>query len=348
MEDEVVCTSMISHTIISAKRPRELSPAILDGMTERSLNNFFFDVQILDGEEPRRYRIKDCSAKPPSFSKNFAALRKSLVQIGVANTYQGLTTAHERLPGYLKVTAPGIGHRYIFARWNLRENLESNSIEFVNSAIKFLFPRDKTGIARSETFKIEEKKRLWLYNLDPQSDLFLNEGVQKSFSEITGMESGGHIITQDPEIFIYRTTDKTKQQRAVKERERQKMGQAKSQSQKSLVQEAGSQSDKAVVQSSVDPQLRALKERLASRLQPESVYNNPGGRIGIPKYGPSLEPAIHGGPDFPSIYARVLTLAEIEDLQRQLQLRENEFLQREAPRVCDMTFHSVLAIHMDI
>lgn len=162
-----------------------------------------------------------------------------------------------------------------------------------------------------------------------------------SFSEITGMEKPGRqtITHPDPEIRIYKTTEKTKQQSDVKERERRMMGQAERQKQRILVHEAGSKDDDAVVQSLMEPKLRALEERQASRLRAESVYNNPGGRIGIPKYGPSLEPAIDGGPDFPTIYARVLTLAEIEDLQKQLQLRENELLQREVPRVCYMTFY---------
>lgn len=154
-------------------------------------------------------------------------------------------------------------------------------------------------------------------------------------------EPGGQAITHsDPEVCIYKTTDNTKQQRAIKERERPKMGQAESPRQTSLVHEATrSKGDKVVVQSLMEPQSRALKDRRASRTQLESVYNNPSGRIGIPKYGLSLEPAIHGGPDFPTIYARVLTLAEIEDLQKQLQLRENELLQRKVPRVCYLIFH---------
>ncbi|MCJ1467977.1 hypothetical protein MMC07_006603 [Pseudocyphellaria aurata] len=161
----------------------------------------------------------------------------------------------------------------------------------------------------------------------------MNEGVQKSFSEITGMkEPGGQNITPDPELSIHNTTETTQRRTALTDRESQRMEQTESQKQKRLVEEAESEGDEAVVQSIVEPRLRALKERQASRLHAESVYNNPGGKIGIPKYGPSLEPAIRGGPDFPTIYARVLTLAEIEDLQKQLRLCENELLQRDIPK----------------
>lgn len=160
-------------------------------------------------------------------------------------------------------------------------------------------------------------------------------------------EAGGHTYP-DPEVFIYKTTNNTKQQTAVKEREHQKMRQVDSQRQTSLMHEAGSKGDAAVVQSLIEPQLKALKDQQASRMRPESVYNNPGGRIGIPKYGPSLEPAIHGGPDFPTIYARVLTLAETEDLQKQLKLRENLLLRREVPKVCNMRPYLVLPTYRSI
>lgn len=314
------------------------------------IRSFYFDVQILDDQNPEVYQIKNCAAEPPFFSKIFAALRKPLVQIRVADSHEGLRTMYGELPSYLKVTAPDIGYRYVYVRWNMRKDLESNSIEFRNSAVKFLFPQDKTSITKSETFSTQDQGGLWQYDLDLQSGLFLNEGVQRPFSEITGMENlGGQAITHPhPEIIIYKSTDKTKQQRAVQERERQRMEQVESQGQKTLVQEAGSKSDKSVAQPFIEPRLRDLKERQASRLQTQSVYKNPGGTIGIPKYGPSLEPAIRGGSDFPTLYARVLTLAEIEDLQKQLQRCENELLQREVPKVCDMTFHPGPPIRISI
>ena len=170
-----------------------------------------------------------------------------------------------------------------------------------------------------------------------------------SLSEITGMEKPGQTVTHpDPETRIYNTTNKTEQQSDVKERERRTMGQAKRQKPRRLVHEAGSKDDDAVVQSLMEPELRALEERQASPLRVESVYNNPSGRIEIPKHGSSLEPTINGGPDFPTIYARVLTLAEIEGLQKQLHLRKNELSQREVSRVCYMTFYSCPPIHISI
>ncbi len=80
--------------------------------------------------------------------------------------------------------------------------------------------------------------------------------------------------------------------------------------------------------------------RTESRFAPESIYGSGApGEIAVPKYGPSLEQELRGGRDTPSTYARVLTLTEIERLQRDLRRAENELLQREfACRVCDETF----------
>ena len=76
-----------------------------------------------------------------------------------------------------------------------------------------------------------------------------------------------------------------------------------------------------------------------SRLTPESIYGNDSGEITVPKYGPGLEQEIRGGLDLPSTYARVLTLSEIEQLQKAQRSAENELLQREAScRICDTQF----------
>ncbi len=76
-----------------------------------------------------------------------------------------------------------------------------------------------------------------------------------------------------------------------------------------------------------------------SRILPESVDKTASGPIQLPRYRQSLPREIRGGPDFPSVFPRVLALSEIEDLQRRLRLRENELLRREEYcRVCDMTF----------
>lgn len=78
---------------------------------------------------------------------------------------------------------------------------------------------------------------------------------------------------------------------------------------------------------------------LDARLSLESIYGSDSGPITIPTYGPSLEPEIRGGLDLPSTYARVLTLSEIEQLQKSQRRAENELLQREAScRICDATF----------
>ena len=63
------------------------------------------------------------------------------------------------------------------------------------------------------------------------------------------------------------------------------------------------------------------------RLQPESVYENLDGKLKLPQHGPSLEPAILGGRDFPTVYPRVLTSSETKALQNNARRR-----------VCDKIF----------
>lgn len=79
--------------------------------------------------------------------------------------------------------------------------------------------------------------------------------------------------------------------------------------------------------------------RQRSSLEPESVYNNHTGEILLPRYGSSLEQEITGGPDMPTVYARVLTLSEIRDLEKRTRHLEKQVLQREEIcHVCDLAF----------
>lgn len=105
------------------------------GKDGQKIRSFYFDVQILDNQNPEVYQIKNRAAEPPFFSNIFAALRKPLVQIRVADSHEGLRTMYREIPGYLKVNAPDIGYRYVYVHWNMRKDLESNSIEFKNSAV---------------------------------------------------------------------------------------------------------------------------------------------------------------------------------------------------------------------
>ena len=94
------------------------------------------------------------------------------------------------------------------------------------------------------------------------------------------------------------------------------------------------------------PGIEAERQRQAARTEQESVYRNPGGSIKLPRWGPCLEPEMRGGPDFPTLYPRVLTIAETEGLQQRLRLRENFTLEREeaVSRVCpSCTYVFVLA-----
>lgn len=91
--------------------------------------------------------------------------------------------------------------------------------------------------------------------------------------------------------------------------------------------------------SSADDLLKGRHFRYNFRLSPESVYNNSPGEIQIPHYTSMLDWEITGGPNMPTIYARVPTLSEIRILQRRLWRLENWVLQREDYcRVCDQTF----------
>lgn len=79
--------------------------------------------------------------------------------------------------------------------------------------------------------------------------------------------------------------------------------------------------------------------RQNGRIQPESVYENVDGKLKLPQHGPSLEPAILGGRDFPTVYPRMLTNYEIRVLQNKAIRLENELLHGEkACRMCDVTF----------
>lgn len=87
-----------------------------------------------------------------------------------------------------------------------------------------------------------------------------------------------------------------------------------------------------------DP-LNDLHAREGPRLGGESVYGNPGDKIKLPQHGPSVESEILGGPDTPSLYARVFTISEINALLDSVRSMENEILQREKTcRVCSITF----------
>lgn len=79
--------------------------------------------------------------------------------------------------------------------------------------------------------------------------------------------------------------------------------------------------------------------RYRSGLSPESVYKTSSGGIQLPRYTSTLDWEITGGPDMPTVYARVPTLSEIRMLQRRVWRLENWVLQREDYcRVCDKTF----------
>ena len=78
------------------------------------------------------------------------------------------------------------------------------------------------------------------------------------------------------------------------------------------------------VSSSSSQQPEDIHERQVSRLPSELVYDSPQEMIGLPQYGSNSQLEIGGGPDFPTIYPRVLTLAEIKHSRRQLRLRENQ------------------------
>lgn len=81
------------------------------------------------------------------------------------------------------------------------------------------------------------------------------------------------------------------------------------------------------------PQNRSATSGSSSRLEPESVYKNLNGEIQLPQF------EITGGPDMPTVYARVPTLSEIQVLQERLRHLENQILLREdSCRVCDKVF----------
>ncbi|KAI9791451.1 MAG: hypothetical protein M1833_001528, partial [Piccolia ochrophora] len=84
---------------------------------------------------------------------------------------------------------------------------------------------------------------------------------------------------------------------------------------------------------------KRIREQQDARLFPKSVYDQPMSEMQLQTPIPSYEPEIRGGVDFPSLYARVLTISEVENLQRELRRCQNELLGREEYcRVCKRAF----------
>ncbi|KAI9834402.1 MAG: hypothetical protein M1819_003013 [Sarea resinae] len=62
-------------------------------------------------------------------------------------------------------------------------------------------------------------------------------------------------------------------------------------------------------------------------------------RIGVPTYRENIGEEVGGGPDMPSIFPRVTTIAELDKLQNRAKLLENEILRRESfCRLCYKVF----------
>jgi len=288
-------------------------------------SKYFIDFKNIEAESPREYPI-DLRLGEHSYKADILPrlkIRDSEARVR-SDSYDGYENFMPDNPafGHLKITAHGVGYVYCSTKWHLwKDDLIQNSGQF-SKALDLLFPQE-TEDHQAEQFTVFVPK-YGSYNIDRSFLPALNSSIQESLSRVTGLEGQEH--NEIPaEIFVSRTNTPLPDQSVLPEQTKHIMG-------------GGS------LETSVD---EAQRERLARELEshqhslpvPQSVYKTSLGTLQLPRYGPSLEPEIRGGHGIPSINPKILTLSEIEDLQRRLRLRENELLQREEYcRVCDETF----------
>ena len=131
-------------------------------------------------------------------------------------------------------------------------------------------------------------------------------------------------------------TSTTDQQRAAREREDEILKKAREEENLGNINKKREASTNP---SSADDLSKDEHFQRNSGLSPKSVYSNSTTEIQLPYYKSMLDWKITGGPDMPTVYARVPTLSEMQTLRKRAWHLENQILQREVCcRVCDQTF----------
>jgi len=277
-------------------------------------NPLFVDILKPGGTASTEYRVPDSGSKG---SRDFA--REIKPYLGLpghhfrirSNAYTARLPFDNSQPGTLKLTRVGFGYCYVDAvgSWistNSTERMES-SANF-QSGISFLFGRDKSGAPIPE----KEIPKLLTLEIYPQigaidiSDWFVSRELGETFHYITSSQ----LMTSGPlepvswkysaEIFVHETGDTFIHPDAL------------------AAAAQGLRDDEAIEAQ----EARLLEQQLAqeNNVTASTTQQTDGAEWSTTPPRTVLE--IEGGPEAPSVRPRVRTQAEIEELERRLEIAE--------------------------
>jgi hypothetical protein len=320
--------------------------------TVRNIEHFYVFVNHVGDANGylQPYELEIDSGESTFMSKILPELRKSTVEIKVRGSkVSDESSFHAKVDSsFLKVTAPHIGYCYTHLKLGNREDeLHKNSEHIIESAIDFLFPGDPDGAHKRQGLFIVHVPGHGDYNIKLPSAVPVDVKLQEAFSNLIGMEVGG---TDSPaEVFIYKSEDVMGKGPQGQQAKALRLDEGTQNEQDAALERANRILKAAKKQEQVNKMKRKQKVPPnqstgagllpKSRLEPESVYKIANGKIPLSRYKSPLDWELFGGPDMPTVYARVPTLAEIRKLQTRVWHLENQILQREELcRVCDKAF----------
>lgn len=288
-------------------------------------SKYFIEFKRAETEPPREYPIDLQSGEHSYKAEILPRLNVRDIEARVrSDSYDGGENSMPDSPasGRLKIIAHGVGYIYCSANWLLaKDNLIQNSGQFLK-ALDLLFPH-KTEDYQAEHFTVVVPG-YGSYNINRSFVPALNSTIQESLSRVTGLEGQEHNEIA-AEIFVSTMNTALPDQSVIPGQARDIIG--------------GDSPERSIAEAQRETSARELEPHQHSLPVPKSVYKTRSGSIYSPRHEPSLKPEIRGRHGIPLFNPRILTLSEIEELQRQLRLRENELLQREEYcRVCDKTF----------
>jgi hypothetical protein len=140
----------------------------------------------------------------PELLKPTAEIRVS--KFGIDDERDSHTTVNS---DNLKVTAPDIGYYYINSGWgNRASNLQSNSDEFIEKVIGFLFPRGRDEDPKAQGSFLVHVPGYGDYNLNLSSEVPVDMRLQEAFSKISGVEVPTPYTTHPQKVvFIYKSNN---------------------------------------------------------------------------------------------------------------------------------------------
>ena len=169
-----------------------------------TLKEFSFAVETPGANE---YNIEVGSSEPENFSDILLEIGNPKARIRVARTKEDLRFIPEPIKtNFLEVRAPEIGHFVTSLRWDKRkEEFESLSFEFLDSAIRFLFPQPKKSETMAQTLLLEIPGH-GDHVICLDDPLVLNETIQGIFSSITGLETD-QVLSNHAHVELYKRPD---------------------------------------------------------------------------------------------------------------------------------------------